>query len=168
MIFPQGNYAYSNQKFNFRISKNRIFENGIHPAEMNTYNPQLDGHYQILRDMLTEAREAKKLFQKEIAEKLRKNQAFVSKYEAGERKLDWIEVLNLLEVLGMDELQFLKEFRLRVVDYNSRTETALLQEISERQAKARTEIEEVMRKNNVTFDDLKNSLQKSKKPKPGK
>ncbi len=133
---------------------------------MNTYNPQLDGHHQILRDMLTEAREAKQLFQKDVAEKLRKNQAFVSKYEAGERKLNVLEVLNLLEVLGVDELQFLKEFRQRVVDYNSRTETALLQEISERQAKVRTEIEEVLRKNNVTFDDLKNSLQKSKKNKP--
>jgi len=118
--------------------------------------------------VLTEAREAKQLFQKDVAEKLRKNQAFVSKYEAGERKLNVLEVLNLLEVLGVDELQFLKEFRQRVVDYNSRTETALLQEISERQAKVRTEIEEVLRKNNVTFDDLKNSLQKSKKSKPAK
>ena len=71
---------------------------------MNTYNPQLDGHHQILRDMLTEAREAKQLFQKDVAEKLRKNQAFVSKYEAGERKLNVLEVLNLLEVLGVDEL----------------------------------------------------------------
>jgi|GEM_PF-2955692 len=118
--------------------------------------------------VLTEAREAKQLFQKDVAERLRKNQAFVSKYEAGERKLNVLEVLNLLEVLGVDELQFLKEFRQRVVDYNSRTETALLQEISERQAKVRTEIEEVLRKNNVTFDDLKNSLQKSKKSKPAK
>jgi len=132
---------------------------------MNTYNPKLDAHYQILRDMLTEAREAEQLFQKDVAARLRKNQAFVSKYEAGERKLDWLEVLNLLEVLGVEEGKFLKEFRRRVEDYNSRTQTAVLQEISERQSKARAEIEEVMRKNNLTFDDLKNSLQKSKKAK---
>lgn len=113
--------------------------------------------------MLTEAREAKQLFQRDVAARLRKNQAFVSKYEAGERKLDWLEVLNLLELLGVDEGKFLKEFRRRVEDYNARTQTAVLQEISERQTKARAEIEEVMRKNNLTFDDLKNSLQKSKK-----
>lgn len=71
-------------------------------------------------------------------------------------------MLNLLEVLEMDEGKFLKEYRRRVVDYNSRTQTAVLQEIAERQSSARAEIEEIMRKNNLTVDDLKNSLRKSK------
>ena len=41
------------------------------------------------------------LSQTELAVKLGKRQQFVSKYESGERRLDFVEVLDVAKILGL-------------------------------------------------------------------
>lgn len=53
--------------------------------------------YQIIAVELKALRERKGLTQVELAEKLGKPQSFVSKYENGERYLDFIEVLSVYQ-----------------------------------------------------------------------
>jgi transcriptional regulator with XRE-family HTH domain len=43
--------------------------------------------------------------QKELASKLGKPQSYVSKYETGERRLDFIETIRVARVLGLDLTQ---------------------------------------------------------------
>ena len=38
----------------------------------------------------------------EVAQKLRRAQSFVSKYELGERRLDVVEFLHVCDILGLD------------------------------------------------------------------
>ena len=123
---------------------------------MSTFNPNQEAHYQILRDMLVQARQARGLFQKDVAERLGKDQTFVSKYEIGERKLDWVEVLSVIELLGLSVGEFLQEYQSRVMRFNDSTETQLLQEVATREkiAKASREIARIMREYNVTYADL--------------
>lgn len=138
---------------------------------MTTYNPRQKAHYQILRKMLVEAREQKAWFQKDLALKLGKDQAFVSKLENGERRLDWVEVLSLVEVLELDEVQFLKDYRDMVTAANEMTNASVLQEIAAReaiQAKAQAEIERIMREHNLSYSDLQKPAPKSKKLKKPK
>lgn len=47
--------------------------------------------------------------QVELAQKLNKPQSFVSKFECGERRLDVIEFLTIMEALGEDPLVLLAE-----------------------------------------------------------
>lgn len=57
--------------------------------------------HQHLRGLLVEARKDAKLTQEQVAERLRRPQSFVSKYEKGERKLDVIEFLAVCSALGI-------------------------------------------------------------------
>lgn len=61
--------------------------------------------------MLTEVRLAKGLLQSEVAEKLQKNQSFVSKYERGERRLDLPEFLELADALELDVTEFIEKYK---------------------------------------------------------
>jgi transcriptional regulator with XRE-family HTH domain len=58
--------------------------------------------YSRFCDLLIKYRNDKGLTQTQLAEKLGKPQSFVSKYEIGERRLDFIEVLELAEILQFD------------------------------------------------------------------
>lgn len=58
--------------------------------------------HQHLRRLLVEARERAGLSQVEVAQKLRRAQSFVSKYELGERRLDVVEFLHVCDILGLD------------------------------------------------------------------
>jgi len=57
--------------------------------------------YQRLRLLLAAARKEAGLSQAELADKLGRPQSFVSKYERGERRLDVVEFLAVLEALGV-------------------------------------------------------------------
>lgn len=59
-------------------------------------------HYQIFRSLLVSAREKSGLTQVQIAESLGKPQSFISKYERGERRLDFPEFIELAEILGIN------------------------------------------------------------------
>lgn len=58
--------------------------------------------YTKFRQLLIAIRTNLSLTQTQLAEKLGKPQSFVSKYESGERRLDFIEVLELAERLNFD------------------------------------------------------------------
>ena len=61
---------------------------------------QHSARYKRFCVLLVEARRAKGLTQAEVARRLGKPQSYVAKYEGGERRLDVIEFLEIVEVLG--------------------------------------------------------------------
>ena len=64
--------------------------------------PHFSAPYLRLQELLVEARHARGFTQAEIADQLQVPQSFVSKYERGERRLDVIELLQILHVLSLD------------------------------------------------------------------
>ena len=68
--------------------------------------------YARLTTALKEARLKAGLQQIEAARKLRKPQSFVSKVESGERRLDVIELAELLRAYGQDVIGFLRSLQL--------------------------------------------------------
>ena len=67
--------------------------------------------YRRLRDWLVAGRQAQSLTQVQLAEKLGRPQSFVSKYERGERRLDFVEVFEIAEVLRIDICDLVTEMR---------------------------------------------------------
>lgn len=65
--------------------------------------------YAAFRRGLLEARKAAGLSQEALGKMLGRPQSFVSKYEAGERRLDVVEFLEVAEVLGIDPARFIAE-----------------------------------------------------------
>ncbi|HEX3526355.1 MAG TPA: helix-turn-helix transcriptional regulator [Thermoanaerobaculia bacterium] len=69
--------------------------------------PVHDSDYQRMLTRLREAREAAKLTQVQVAEKLGKPQSYVSKVENGERRIDPIELARFAEIYGRSVEDFL-------------------------------------------------------------
>ena len=72
--------------------------------------------YQRLLALLVEARRASGLTQQDVANKLKRPQSFVSKYESGERRIDVVELLMLGEAIGFDVTQIVKSLSTRTKD----------------------------------------------------
>ncbi|MBK9218399.1 MAG: helix-turn-helix transcriptional regulator [Uliginosibacterium sp.] len=70
--------------------------------------------------MLAEARTAKGLLQAELAERLRKTQSFVSKYERGERRIDFPEFVCIADALELDLPTFIEAYRARIAALSRR------------------------------------------------
>lgn len=75
-------------------------------------NPIHDPKYQVFRQMLLDARKEKGLQQVEVAERLGKTQSFVSKYERGERRLDFCEFIEVAAALEIEVIQFIARYRM--------------------------------------------------------
>jgi transcriptional regulator with XRE-family HTH domain len=58
--------------------------------------------YRRLMDALAQARRDAQLSQYDLADKLGVDQSFISKYEAGRRRLDVIEFLRIVHAIGVD------------------------------------------------------------------
>jgi len=67
--------------------------------------------YQTLKTLLIEARREAGLTQAELAAKLSRPQSFVSKYERGERRLDIVEFLEVVDALGFQPARFIKKLK---------------------------------------------------------
>ncbi|MBC3810087.1 helix-turn-helix domain-containing protein [Undibacterium aquatile] len=78
-------------------------------------NPIHDPNSQVFRQMLVEARTSRGLLQADLADKLQRTQSFVSKYERGERRLDFPEFITIADALGVDVTAFIEEYRTRIV-----------------------------------------------------
>ena len=65
--------------------------------------------YELLRELLIKCRKNAKVTQKELAQRLKKPQSFVSKFETGERRLDLIEFLDVVAILQIDIYQFIEQ-----------------------------------------------------------
>ena len=63
----------------------------------------------LLLELLTAHRIAAGLTQEEVAQRLRRPQSFVSKYELGERRLDVVELLEVCAALGTDARKLIGE-----------------------------------------------------------
>jgi transcriptional regulator with XRE-family HTH domain len=64
----------------------------------------------VLREMLIASRKGLNLTQAELASKLSKPQSFVSKYESGERKIDAVELIELIRCLDESPETFIKKY----------------------------------------------------------
>jgi transcriptional regulator with XRE-family HTH domain len=64
-------------------------------------NKPWDEKRKALTEILKGIRLEKGLTQTELAERLGKPQSYISKFESGERKLDFVEVMELCAVLGV-------------------------------------------------------------------
>ena len=63
-----------------------------------------------LRKMLVKARKDAKLTQVQLAAKLRRRQAYISRIELGERRVDVVEFVELAHAIGFDPARFIAEF----------------------------------------------------------
>ena len=69
-------------------------------------NKTWDEDREKLRELLKELRKKEALTQVELSQALGKPQSYVSKYETGERKLDYVEVMDICEALGVSMKRF--------------------------------------------------------------
>lgn len=64
--------------------------------------------------MLTSIRLEKGLLQSDVAERVRKPQSFISKYERGERRLDVAEFVQIAEALEIDAADFVNKYKAKL------------------------------------------------------
>ncbi|MBL1292262.1 MAG: helix-turn-helix transcriptional regulator [Thiotrichales bacterium] len=57
---------------------------------------------EVLRKTIKEIRQKAGLTQKELAGKMGKYQSYVSKYESGERRLDYVELIEVLDACSLN------------------------------------------------------------------
>lgn len=75
-------------------------------------NKLWDENREKLRELLKDLRKNEAdLTQKELSELLGKPQSYVSKYETGERKLDYVEVTDICKALGVSMERFNKLYQ---------------------------------------------------------
>jgi transcriptional regulator with XRE-family HTH domain len=72
-------------------------------------HPIHDTRYQKIAILLTELRKKRGLLQQDLADRLGRPQAFISKVESGGRRLDLIELLDFLRALDMDPHEFIEQ-----------------------------------------------------------
>lgn len=70
-----------------------------------------DPKYQVFREMLVQARLDVGVTQVVLAGRLARPQSYVSKYERGERRIDFPEFIEIAGVLGLDVEHFIKNYR---------------------------------------------------------
>jgi len=64
----------------------------------------------IFLDLLRELRKQKGLTQGQVAKGIGAKQAFVSKYETGERRLDFLDLAAICDVLSVSVVKFAERF----------------------------------------------------------
>lgn len=70
-------------------------------------NKSWDERRVILRELLRELRNKNdKMKQGQLGKLLGKPQSFVSKYESGERKLDYVELIEICQVFNLTIVEF--------------------------------------------------------------
>lgn len=62
----------------------------------------------LLREMLKEMRTSRGLRQLDLAIALGRSQSYIAKFESGEKTLDFVEVLEICEVLRMNPVNLIK------------------------------------------------------------
>jgi len=79
--------------------------------------------YAIFRDLLRELRTGKGLTQDQLSSRLGMPQSYVSKYETGERRLDFVEVRVICKSMGTTLTDFSKTMESRLSVLNEEAET---------------------------------------------
>lgn len=81
---------------------------------MGVPNAAYTDRYDQFRKLLKELRESKGVTQAQLAERLEIPQSYVSKYETGERRLDFVETAEICEALGIKTGDLANLFELRL------------------------------------------------------
>lgn len=63
-----------------------------------------------MQELLRDLRETAELRQVDLAKRLGRPQSFVSKYESGEKNLDFLEVREVCEALDVSMVEFVRRF----------------------------------------------------------
>jgi transcriptional regulator with XRE-family HTH domain len=71
--------------------------------------PIQDLRHKDIAALLVELRKERGWLQQELAHRMRRTQTFVSKYETGLRRLDVIELLDILRALDADPHEFVDQ-----------------------------------------------------------
>jgi len=58
--------------------------------------------------MLKETREGLNLSQEELGKKLGRHQPFIARIESGQRRLDVVEFIHMMRIMGVSSVSFLK------------------------------------------------------------
>lgn len=67
--------------------------------------------HERLVDMIAAARKRSGLTQVEVAAQLGRHQPFIANIEAGQRRVDLIELIDLAEIIGLDLGKLLRELK---------------------------------------------------------
>lgn len=82
---------------------------------MNMYK---DKRYMVLTNLIKSIRVDNNLTQIELAEKIRKAQSYISKYESGQRKLDIFEIKDICNSLDISLVEFIQKFDEELANYD--------------------------------------------------
>lgn len=66
-------------------------------------------NYKSFLELLIRARKDAGVTQEQLAKRLNRPQSFISKCENGERRLDVIELLQILDSIGIEPIGFIKK-----------------------------------------------------------
>ncbi len=69
------------------------------------------GDYAVFTDLLATIRKEKEVTQTVLAERLGRLQTWVAKVEAGDRRIDAVELIAVLDALKFDVTEFFKRLR---------------------------------------------------------
>lgn len=72
-------------------------------------NSLRDPRYRAVISRLIEIRDELDLSQRELAERLGQSRSYVSKVEIFERRMDFVQLVEWLRALGVDERKFLSD-----------------------------------------------------------
>jgi transcriptional regulator with XRE-family HTH domain len=78
--------------------------------EKSLYNKK----YKLFISLLREYRRKKDITQAELAKALGTEQAVISKFEKCERRVDFLEFINMCEALDVSTIEFMTEFENRL------------------------------------------------------
>lgn len=81
--------------------------------------------YQRLLELLIAARNESGMTQQQLSEKLLRPQSYVSKYERGERRLDVVEFLLVVQSLGAEPFALLREIQPLLDQFGRRQENEI-------------------------------------------
>ena len=72
---------------------------------------QLNDNNKLFLKLILGARKKAGLTQKKLADMLKKNQSYISKYENGDRRLDVIEFMDVVNAIGVSPLEIIGEIQ---------------------------------------------------------
>ena len=78
----------------------------------NIYKPE----YKIVTECLRDFRLKSRMTQSELASILGCGQAYISKYEQGQKRLDIIEIRKICSILCVPLVEFVKEYESRLLE----------------------------------------------------
>jgi transcriptional regulator with XRE-family HTH domain len=71
----------------------------------------LKAQYERFCELLIEARRASGLSQEDVAERMGRPQSYVSKCEAGTRRMDVIEFMEVMSAIGSDPVKVIRKLK---------------------------------------------------------